>query len=154
MDRQEVDKERKFIANYFTGVYTYNTTSVLVQHRGLYNVTSCTMSLLVQCHFLYNSSACTMSLLVQQQFLYNVIPCTMLLFVLDTVGCKVSRWILVGSVECHPTPSSVSCKSCRSTTSVSSSYQELELSIEGRETLEDSLVAFFKVASTLPLQDV
>ena len=119
MDRQEVDRGRGFITNHFTGVYTYNTTSVLVQHQGLSNVT----------------------------------PCTMSLFVLDKLGV-VSWWNLVGSVKCHPPPSSVRCKSCRSTTSVSSSYQELELSIEGRETLEDCLVAFFKVASTLPLHAI
>jgi hypothetical protein len=37
------------------------------------------------------------------------------------------------------------CLCCKSTTSVASSYQELELNIEGNETLSESLDAFFKV---------
>jgi ubiquitin carboxyl-terminal hydrolase 48 len=36
------------------------------------------------------------------------------------------------------------CLCCKSTTSVASSYQELELNIEGNETLSESLDAFFK----------
>ena len=44
-----------------------------------------------------------------------------------------------------PPPFPPSCKGCKSSTQVDSSYQELELSIENKATLQECLHEFFKV---------